>query len=85
MRTPTNTTHKLFHKIKPIPDGYTNTPKIANFTQDILDKYHLNGYCFAKTNFSYNYNNVSDADQKIIDDTIKQVNDLGIVNLTSAN
>ena len=73
---------KPIHKIKPIPDVYTNTPKIDNFTPDILDKYHLDGYRFAKTNITYNYNDVSDADQKIIEDAIKQINDLGLVNLT---
>ena len=76
---------KPVHKIKPIPDVYTNTPKIDNFTQDILDKYHLNGYRFAKTDITYNYNDVSDADQKIIEDAIKQVNDLDIVTLMPAN
>lgn len=70
------------YKIKPIPDVYTNTPKIDNFTPDILNKYHLDGYRFAKTNITYSYNDVNDADQKIIDDAIKQVNDLGLVNLT---
>ena len=76
---------KPVHKIKPIPDVYTNTPKIDNFTPDILNKYHLNGYRFPKTNFTYSYNDISDADQKIINDAIKQVNDLGIINLTPAN
>ena len=76
---------KPVYKIKPIPDVYTNTPKIDDFTQDILDKYHLNGYRFAKTNITYNYNDVSDADQKIINDAIKQVNDLDIVTLMPAN
>ena len=70
------------YKIKPIPDVNTNTPKIDDFTPDILDKYHLNGYCFTKTNITYSYNDVSDADQKIINDAIKQINDLGLVNLT---
>jgi len=55
---------KPVYKIKPIPDVYTNTPKINDFTPDILNKYHLNGYRFAKTNITYNYNDVSDADQK---------------------
>ena len=75
---------KPVHKIKPISDVYTNTPKIDNFTPDILDKYHLDGYRFAKTNITYSYNNISDDDQKIIDDAIKQVNDLGLVKLTPA-
>lgn len=78
-------TSKPVYKIKPIPDVYTNTPKIDNFTPDILDKYHLDGYRFAKTHITYSYNNVSDADQKIIEDAIKQINDLGLVNLTPAN
>ena len=76
---------KPVYKIKPIPDVYTNTPKIDDFTQDILNKYHLNGYRFPKTNITYSYNDISDADQKIINDAIKQVNDLGIINLTPAN
>lgn len=76
---------KPVHKIKPIPDVYTNTPKIDDFTQDILDKYHLNGYRFAKTNITYSYDDVSDADQKIIDDAIKQIDDLGLVNLPPAS
>lgn len=77
--------NKPVYKIKPIPDVYTNTPKIDNFTPNILDKYHLNGYHFAKTNLTYSYNDVSNDDQKIINDAIKKVNDLGIINLTPAN
>lgn len=76
---------KPVYKTKPIPDICTNTSKIDNFTPDILNKYHLDGYRFAKTNITYSYNNVSDADQKIINDAIKQINDLDIVNLTPAN
>lgn len=76
---------KPVNKIKPIPDVYTNTPKIDDFTQNILDKYHLSGYCFAKTDLTYEYNDVNDTDQKIIDDAIKQVNDLGIVKLAPTN
>lgn len=74
--------NKPVYKIKPIPDVYTNTPKIDNFTPDILDKYHLDGYRFAKTNITYSYNDVNDDDQKIIEDAIKQINELGLVSLT---
>ena len=76
---------KPVYKIKPIPDVYTNTPKIDNFTQEVLDKYHLSGNRFSKTNITYSYNNVSDTDQKIINDAIKEINDLGIISLTPAN
>jgi len=75
---------KPVHKIKPIPDVYTNTPKIDNFTPKVLDKYHLSGNRFSKTNITYTYNNVSATDQEIINGAIKEINDLGIVNLTPA-
>ena len=55
-------TSKPVYKIKPIPDVYTNMSKIDNFTPDILNKYHLNGYRFTKTNITYSYNDVSDTD-----------------------
>ena len=73
---------KPVHKIKPIKDITKNTPKIDNFTQTALSRYYLLGDRFAKNTITYQCDaNTNISDQNIVNDAIKQINDLGIVKL----
>ena len=73
---------KPVYKIKPIKDITKNTPKIDNFTQTALSRYYLLGDRFAKNTITYQCDaNTNISDQNIVNDAIKQINDLGIVKL----
>ena len=74
------------YKIKPIPDLTKNTPKIDDFGPVVLNNYYLSGYRFPTNKITYKCNNnISQSDQKIINDAIMQINDLGIVKLAPVN
>ena len=67
-----------------VPDLTVNTPKIDDFSADIISKYYLLGCCFAKSKITYGYDNVALADQQTINGAVKQINNLQIVKLLPA-
>ena len=62
-----------------------NVPKVKEFTKQILNEFHLKGYRWAKTTITYNYSDVNESQQTIINQAIDQINQLGIINLKKTN
>ena len=62
-----------------------DVPKVKKFTKQILNEFHLKGYRWAKTTITYNYNDVNESQQTIINQAIDQINQLGIINLKKTN
>lgn len=62
-----------------------DVPKVKEFTKQILNEFHLKGYRWAKTTITYNYSDVNESQQTIINQAIDQINQLGIINLKKTN
>ena len=62
-----------------------DVPKVKKFTKQILNEFHLKGYRWAKTTITYNYSDVNESQQTIINQAIDQINQLGIINLKKTN
>lgn len=71
-------------KIQKAKSNY-NVPKISNFTDSILDKNNLYGIRWAKTTITYNDDELTQEQQQIVEDAIKQINNLNIVTLEKTN
>lgn len=71
-------------KIQKTKSNY-DVSKINNFTDNVLNKYNLSGDRWAKTTITYNDNKLSNEQQTIVEDTLKQINNLGIVTLVKTN
>ena len=62
-----------------------NVPKVKEFTKDILNKYHIYDERWAKTTLTFNDSKLTNEQQQIVEDAIKQINALGIVTLKKTN
>ena len=67
-------------KIQKAKSNY-DVPKISNFTDKVLNKYNLSGDRWAKTKITYNYNDLSTEQQNIVEQAIKQINQLNIITI----
>ncbi|KJY58222.1 hypothetical protein JF76_03780 [Lactobacillus kullabergensis] len=80
----TSTTDSDEPRVEKATSNY-NVPKVKKFTKQILNEFHLKGYRWAKTTITYNYNDVNESQQTIINQAIDQINQLGIINLKKTN
>ena len=71
-------------KIQKAKSNY-DVPKINNFTDNILDTNNLYGIRWAKTTITYNDDELTQEQQQIVEDAIKQINNLNIVTLEKTN
>ena len=71
-------------KIQKAKSNY-DVPKINNFTDNILDTNNLYGIRWAKTTITYNDDDLTQEQQQIVKDAIKQINNLNIVTLEKTN
>ena len=62
-----------------------DVPKVKEFTKDILNKYHIYDERWAKTTLTFNDSKLTNEQQQIVEDAIKQINALGIVTLKKTN
>lgn len=62
-----------------------NVPKVKTFTKNIESKYHIYDERWAKTTLTFNDSKLTNEQQQIVEDAIKQINDLGIVTLKKTN
>ncbi len=60
-------------------------PKVKEFTKNIVSKYHIYDERWAKTTLTFNDSKLTNEQQQIVEDAIKQINDLGIVTLKKTN
>ena len=67
-------------KIQKAKSNY-DVPKISNFTDNILDKYNLKGDRWANIKITYNDNDLSTEQQNIVEQAIKQINQLNIITI----
>lgn len=72
------------HKIKPIPDLYTRTPRITYFSDNLCQKCYLNGQFFNTKFITYDLTNLPEHEKHIAQDAIQQINDLHLVHLQQA-
>ena len=73
---------------KPKVEQATSTydvPKVKEFTKDIIADYSLEKYRWLKTDITVNIQDLTNEQQQIVEDAIKQINDLGIVTLKKTN
>lgn len=71
-------------KIQKATSNY-DVPKISNFTDNILNKYNLEGIRWAKTTITYSIENANAEQTEIIKETINQINELNIITLKETN
>ena len=69
------------HRIKPIPDLYTRTPRITYFSDNLCQKCYLNGQFFNTKFITYDLTNLPEHEKRIAQDAIQQINDLHLVHL----
>ncbi|MBI0121979.1 matrixin family metalloprotease [Lactobacillus sp. M0398] len=62
-----------------------DVPKVKEFTKDILNKYHIYDERWAKTTLTFNDSKLTNEQQQIVENAIKQINDLGIVTIKKTN
>lgn len=62
-----------------------DVPKVKEFTKDIENKYNINHKRWAKTTLTFNDSKLTNEQQQIVEDAIKQINDLGIVTIKKTN
>ena len=80
----TSTTNSDEPKVEKANSTY-NVPKVKEFTKDILNQYSISDKRWAKVTITYNTNQLSNQQQQIADDAIKQINDLNIIKLKRTN
>ena len=62
-----------------------DVPKVKEFTKNILNQYHIYNERWSKTTLTFNDSKLTNKQQQIVEDAIKQINDLGIVNIKKTN
>ena len=62
-----------------------DVPKVKEFTKDIENEYHIYDERWAKTTLTFNDSKLTNEQQQIVEDAIKQINDLGIVTIKKTN
>ena len=67
-------------KIQKATSNY-DVPKISNFTDNVLNKYNLQGDRWANIKITYNDNALSSEQQTIVEQAIKQINQLNIITI----
>ena len=79
----TSTTHSDEPRVEKATSTY-KVPKVKKFTKSIESKYHIYDERWAKTTLTFNDSKLTNEQQQIVEDAIKQINDLGIVTLKKA-
>ena len=80
----TSTTHSDEPRVEQATSTY-DVPKVKKFTKNIESKYHIYDERWAKTTLTFNDSKLTNEQQQIVEDAIKQINDLGIVTLKKTN
>ena len=80
----TATTDSDEPKIEQATSTY-DVPKVKEFTKDIENKYNINHKRWAKTTLTFNDSKLTNEQQQIVEDAIKQINNLGIVTINKTN